>query len=84
MRKAGLNRIEIKNVRGQRNMVDKTIQEFSKIVDAFAEMRNGMRNSQKYSAKMAATNDLYEAIRRFAPNIGLLPPFIPIEPDNGY
>lgn len=61
-------------------MADKVVQEFSKIVDAFAEMRNEMRNSQ-HSANLKPTDDLYEAIRKFAPNIGCLPPYIPIDPD---
>ena len=48
-------------------MVDEVVQEFSNICDTFKEMRDKMRNSQKYSGKSAATDKLYEAIRKFAP-----------------
>jgi hypothetical protein len=40
-----------------------------------------MRNSKKYSEKGAATDKLYEAIRKFAHEIGLLPPCIPVGDD---
>jgi hypothetical protein len=63
-------------------MVDRVFQEFSRLVDAFAEMRQEMHLDQKYSGKVAATNRLYEAIRKFAPEIGLVPPFIPLDPDD--
>jgi hypothetical protein len=36
------------------------------MVDAFKEMRDKMRNSQKYSCKGVATDKLYEAIGEFA------------------
>lgn len=62
-------------------MVDEVVQEFSNICDTFKEMRDKMRNSQKYSGKSAATDKLYEAIRKFAHEIGLLPPCIPVGDD---
>lgn len=51
---------------------------FRKIVDTFNEMRDKMRDSEKYSGKGRATNKLYEAIREFAPEIGALPPYLPL------
>jgi hypothetical protein len=63
-------------------MSDRVIQEFAKLRDAFADMRTEMRNTQKYSGNGPATNKLYEAIRQFAYEIGLAPPFIPLDPDD--
>jgi hypothetical protein len=60
-------------------MVDHVIAEYNKLIEAFADMRTEMRQSQKYSGKGAATNKLYEAIRQFAPEIGCVPPFIPLD-----
>lgn len=57
---------------------DQVIQDFGRIVDAFKEMRDKMRDSEKYSGKGRATNKLYEAIREFAPEIGALPPYLPL------
>lgn len=60
---------------------DQVIQDYAKIVDAFKEMRDKMRQSQKYSGKGAETYKLYQAIREFAPAIGALPPYLPLEQD---
>jgi len=57
---------------------DAVAQDLGKICDTFKEMCDKMRNSQKYSGKGAATDKLYEAIRQFACEIGLLPPCIPL------
>ena len=46
---------------------DQVVQDYAKIVDAFKEMRDKMRLSQKYSGKGADTNKLYEAIRELPP-----------------
>ena len=62
---------------------DQVIQDYAKIVDAFKEMRDKIRNSQKYSCKGVATYKLYEAIREFAPEIGALPPYLPL-PERDY
>jgi hypothetical protein len=40
-----------------------------------------MHNNQKYSGKLAAADVLYEAIRQFAPQIGCIPPYLPIGSD---
>jgi hypothetical protein len=47
--------------------------------ESFDEMRKKMRDSQKYSAKLAATDKLYEAMRQFTHEIGLVAPYIPFE-----
>jgi hypothetical protein len=60
-------------------MDDEVVRDFATICDTFKEMRDKMHGSQKYSAKLPATDKLYEAIRQFAPEIGLLPPYLPIE-----
>jgi hypothetical protein len=62
-------------------MDDQVVQDFAKICDAFKEMRNGMLDSPKYSAKLAAADVLYHAIRQFAPEIGCIPPYLPIGDD---
>jgi hypothetical protein len=62
-------------------MVDQVVQDFGRICDAFKEMRDGMHNNQKYSEKLAAADMLYEAIRQFAPQIGCIPPYLPIGSD---
>jgi hypothetical protein len=53
-------------------------EDFHKIVDVFAEMREKMRYSQKYSGKGASIDKFYEAIRQFAYEIGETPPYLPI------
>jgi hypothetical protein len=63
-------------------MVDQVVQDLSKICDDFQEMRKDMLNSTTYSGKMAATDKLYEAIRQFAYDIGLVPPYIPMPSDD--
>jgi hypothetical protein len=65
-------------------MADQVVQDFAKIVDTFAEMRKKMRDSQKYSGKdrRVATDKFYEAMRQFAYEIGLMPPFIPLDDDD--
>jgi hypothetical protein len=63
-------------------MVDRVVEQFSKFRDAFADMRTEMRNNQKYSGNVAAADKLYGAIRRFAYEMGLAPPFIPLDPDD--
>jgi len=61
-------------------MSDEVRTDFGRLVDAFAEMRNKMHREQKYSRNQhKATDRLYEAIRHFAPEIGCIPPFLPIE-----
>ena len=60
-------------------MADEVVPDFATICDTFKEMRDKMHADQKYSGKLAAADKLYEAIRQFAPEIGLLPPYLPIE-----
>lgn len=62
-------------------MPDEVIQDYEKICEIFADMRKKMRVSQKYSDKATAINNFYEALRQFAYDIGLTPPFIPVEDD---
>jgi hypothetical protein len=60
-------------------MEDEVIQDFAKICDTFKEMRDKMCSSHKYAAKLPAADKLYEAMRQFAPEIGALPPYLPID-----
>jgi hypothetical protein len=55
--------------------------EFGKFCDAFAEMREKMLDHPRFSAKTAARDKLYEAIRQFADEAGLTSPFIPVYSD---
>ena len=65
-------------------MADQVAQDFGKIVNTFAEMREKMRRSQTYSGKdrLDATDKFYEALRQFAYEIGFAPPFIPLDDDD--
>jgi len=65
-------------------MADQVAQDFGKIVDTFAEMREKMRRSQRYSgkARLVATDKFYEAMRRFAYDVGLPVRFIPLDDDD--
>jgi hypothetical protein len=61
-------------------MSDQVVQDFARIVDAFKEMRDAMHQDQQYdTARLKAADVLYNAIRAFAPVIGCLPPYLPIE-----
>jgi hypothetical protein len=62
-------------------MDDQVAQDFGKICNAFKEMRDRMLDNPKYSGKGAAADVLYDAIRQFAPEIGCVPPYLPIGDD---
>jgi hypothetical protein len=59
-------------------MSDQVAQDFGKICDTFKEMRDKMHGSQQYAGKADATDRLYEAIRQFAHEVGLAPPYLPL------
>jgi hypothetical protein len=60
-------------------MSDQVVQDFARIVDAFKEMRDAMYKDEQYAGKRKAADVLYEAIRQFAPMIGCVPPYLPID-----
>jgi hypothetical protein len=63
-------------------MNDELAQHLDRICDSFVEIREAMRNSQRYKGKGREINRFYEAIRQFAYDIGLTPPFLPIHLDD--
>ena len=63
-------------------MSDQVEQDFGKIYDTFWEMREHMRNGQKYSRKGVTIDKFYEAMRQFAYEIGLTPPYLPVAEDD--
>ena len=63
-------------------MPDQVEQDFGKICDTFCEMREHMRKSRKYSGKGVVIDKFYEAMRQFAYEIGLTPPYLPVAEDD--
>jgi hypothetical protein len=61
---------------------DQVEQDFGKIYDTFWEMREHISNTQKYSGKGIAIDKFYEAMRQFAYEIGLTPPYLPVGEDD--
>lgn len=63
-------------------MSDQVVQDFSRVVDNFKEMRDRMHNEGYSHQQLVAADRLYSAIRQFAPEIGCSPPYLPMGDGN--